>query len=225
MTIIVCSFSYLCRQIREQAAQELAAVEAEPIDSDSDMDENHYSPAPPEPDHNSMDTSESAHWTQVQAPDEDSRHSFVSNHEEHAITGTGMKITLAKPITLQGSPIRDQKRRKSDLREVFNPDEDDSNIHVKKRKLVPLGNLIVHIQSDNDILAVFKGPWKVVSVKLAEFFIVFGVAKHEPESHFAVNHYLKGRNEDSDEKNKMYCGRWTRIWQPGIIIPYFGCGN
>lgn len=128
------------RQIREQAAQELAAVEAEPIDSDSDMDENHYSPAPPEPDNNSVDASESAQWTQVQAaPDEDSRHSFVSNHDEHVITGTGMKITLAKPITLQGSPTRDQKRRKSDLREVFNPDEDDTAVQVKKRKLVPLG--------------------------------------------------------------------------------------
>lgn len=126
--------------MREQAAQELAAVEAEPIDSDSDMDNNHYSPAPPEPENNSMDMAESAQWTQVQAPDEDSRHSFVSNHEEQAITGTGMKITLSKPITLQGSsPTRDQKRRKSDLREVFNPDEDDTAVQVKKRKLVPLG--------------------------------------------------------------------------------------
>lgn len=34
----------------QQAAQELAAVEAEPIDSDSDMDDNHYSPPPPEED-------------------------------------------------------------------------------------------------------------------------------------------------------------------------------
>lgn len=136
-------FCFYSRQIREQAAQELAAVEAEPIDSDSDMDDNHYSPAPPEPDNNSMDVSESAQWTQVQAPDEDSRHSFISNHEEqHAVTGTGMKITLAKPITLQGSsPSRDQKRRKSNLSEVFNPDEDDGAVQVKKRKLVPLGEL------------------------------------------------------------------------------------
>lgn len=136
---------FLFRQIREQAAQELAAVEAEPIDSDSDMDENHYSPAPPEPEGNSMDASESAQWTQIQAPDEDSRHSFVSNHEEHIITGTGMKITLSKPIILQGSPARDQKRRKSDLREVFNPDEDDTTVQVKKRKLVPLGKSILLI--------------------------------------------------------------------------------
>lgn len=49
-----------------------------------------------------------------------------------------MKITLTKPITLQ-SPTRDSKRKKTDLREVFNPDEDDSNTQVKKRKLVPLG--------------------------------------------------------------------------------------
>lgn len=36
------------KYIVQQAAQELAAVEAEPIDSDSDMDDNHFSPAPPE---------------------------------------------------------------------------------------------------------------------------------------------------------------------------------
>ncbi|CAG9837817.1 unnamed protein product [Diabrotica balteata] len=128
------------KYIMEQAAQELAAVEAEPIDSDSDMEaDNHYSPAPPEPDNVSMDNSNSAQWTQVQAPDEDSKHSFISNHDDHVAppTGTGMKITLAKPITLQ-SPTRDSKRRKSDLREVFNPDEDDSNTQIKKRKLVPL---------------------------------------------------------------------------------------
>lgn len=103
-------------------------------------DDNHYSPAPPEPDNNSMDVSESAQWTQVQAPDEDSRHSFISNHEEqHAVTGTGMKITLAKPITLQGGSPSREKRRKSNLSEVFNPDEDDGSVQVKKRKLVPLG--------------------------------------------------------------------------------------
>lgn len=38
------------RYIVQQAAQELAAVEAEPIDSDSDMDDNHFSPPPPEED-------------------------------------------------------------------------------------------------------------------------------------------------------------------------------
>lgn len=38
----------------------MAAVEAEPIDSDSDMDDNHYSPAPPEPENNSVDNSDSA---------------------------------------------------------------------------------------------------------------------------------------------------------------------
>lgn len=38
------------KYIVQQAAQELAAVEAEPIDSDSDMDDNHFSPAPPEED-------------------------------------------------------------------------------------------------------------------------------------------------------------------------------
>lgn len=45
------------RYIVQQAAQELAAVEAEPIDSDSDMDNDHYSPAPPP----EMDASSDAH--------------------------------------------------------------------------------------------------------------------------------------------------------------------
>lgn len=44
----------------QQAAQELAAVEAEPIDSDSDMDNDNYNPPPPEPDANSDTHSESA---------------------------------------------------------------------------------------------------------------------------------------------------------------------
>lgn len=50
-----------------------------------------------------------------------------------------MKITLAKPISFSPQTQgRDGKRKKLDLREVFNPDEDDSNTQVKKRKLVPL---------------------------------------------------------------------------------------
>lgn len=51
-----------------------------------------------------------------------------------------MKISLSKPIVFspQGQQ-RDNKRKKVDLREVFNPDEDDTNTQVKKRKLVPLG--------------------------------------------------------------------------------------
>lgn len=53
-------FHFKYRYIREQAAQELAAVKAEPIESDSDMDENHYSPAPPEPESLSVDNSNSA---------------------------------------------------------------------------------------------------------------------------------------------------------------------
>lgn len=77
----------------------------------------------------------------MQAGEDDSRHSFHSNHDENLPppTGTGMKITLAKPITFSPS-TQQPKRKKLDLREVFNPDEDDSATQVKKRKLVPLGN-------------------------------------------------------------------------------------
>lgn len=167
----------------------MAAVEAEPIDSDSDMDENHYSPAPPEPDNNSMDASESAQWTQVQVPDEDSRHSFISNHDEHAIIGTGMKITLAKPITLQGSPTRDQKRRKSDLREVFNPDEDDSNIQVKKRKLVPLGNVnFLCIQRDSREKSYYQNLFDCLF--LCVLFLAVDIELYLSELIFRISYYL-----------------------------------
>nr|CAH7737221.1 unnamed protein product [Callosobruchus chinensis]CAH7750829.1 unnamed protein product [Callosobruchus chinensis] len=128
------------KYVLQQAAEELAAVEAEPIDSDSDMDENHYSPPVAPHEHNSVDNADSAQWTTVQPPEEDSRQSFASNHDDQPTppaTGTGMKITLSKPISLH-SPTRDSKRKKTDLRDVFNPDEDDSSTNVKKRKLVPL---------------------------------------------------------------------------------------
>lgn len=50
-----------------------------------------------------------------------------------------MKISLSKPIVFSPQGQRDNKRKKADLREVFNPDEDDTNTQVKKRKLIPLG--------------------------------------------------------------------------------------
>ncbi|XP_017770263.1 PREDICTED: RNA-binding protein 25 isoform X2 [Nicrophorus vespilloides] len=125
------------KYVVQQAAQELAAVEAEPIDSDSDMDNDHFSPAPPE------DTSNDgqAGSAQVQTVDEDSRHSLTSNHEEEPPqTYPTMKMTLCKPIVFSPhGQTRDTKRKKLDLREVFNPDDDDTNTQVKKlRKLVPL---------------------------------------------------------------------------------------
>lgn len=78
----------------------------------------------------------------MQIGDEDSRHSVVSNHEDDGIPhlGAAMKMTLAKPIVFSPhGQKRDPKRKNADLREIFNPDEDDTNTQVKKRKLVPLG--------------------------------------------------------------------------------------
>lgn len=73
---------------------------------------------------------------------EDSRHSMTSTHEEEATIphiSTGLKMTLSKPIAFSPhGQQRDPKRKKTDLREIFNPDEDDTNTQVKKRKLVPL---------------------------------------------------------------------------------------
>lgn len=67
---------------------------------------------------------------------------MTSNHEEEVVNphlGMGMKMTLSKPIVFSPhGPSKDPKRRKTDLREIFNPDEDDINVQVKKRKLVPL---------------------------------------------------------------------------------------
>lgn len=130
----------------KQAAEELAAVEAEPIDSDSDVDGPHYSPPPPVNDNVSNENSNSAQWTQIQAGDEDSRQSFVSNHDEAPTlpTGAGVKINLSKPMAFSPQNQRgDAKRRKADLREVFNPDEDDGATQIKKRKLVPIGLLTI----------------------------------------------------------------------------------
>lgn len=79
----------------------------------------------------------------MQIGDEDSRHSVLSNHEDDGLPhlGTAMKMTLAKPIVFSPhGQKRDPKRKNVDLREIFNPDEDDTNTQVKKRKLVPLGN-------------------------------------------------------------------------------------
>ncbi|CAG9767816.1 unnamed protein product [Ceutorhynchus assimilis] len=126
-----------------QAAKELESIKAEPIDSDSDMDTSHFSPPPPEADNASVsnDNSDSAQWTQVQAPDEDSRQSFTSPVDlPQTPTTTGMKITLSKPGVLSNNALSPSQSRKKrlDLRDVFNPDEDDSDILVKKRKLVPL---------------------------------------------------------------------------------------
>lgn len=78
----------------------------------------------------------------MQIGDEDSRHSILSNHEDDGLPhlGTGMKMTLAKPIVFSPhGQKRDPKRKNTDLREIFNPDEDDTNTQIKKRKLVPLG--------------------------------------------------------------------------------------
>lgn len=65
---------------------------------------------------------------------------MASNNEEPAAppTGTGIKLTLSKPSGLHSPQRNDTKRKKADLREVFNPDEDDTSTLVKKRKLVPL---------------------------------------------------------------------------------------
>lgn len=77
----------------------------------------------------------------MQVGDEDSRHSLTPSTQEDPPpppTGTGMKISLSKPIVFSPQGQRDNKRKKADLREVFNPDEDDTNTQVKKRKLIPL---------------------------------------------------------------------------------------
>lgn len=85
-----------------------------------------------------------AQWTQIQ-PDEDSRHSTISNHNDETppVTGPTMKISLSKPIIFSPHGQRDPKRKKPDLRDVFNPDEDDTTTQVKKRKLVPLGIYLI----------------------------------------------------------------------------------
>lgn len=78
----------------------------------------------------------------MQTGDDDTRLSSISSsqEEQHAIANANPTKMLSKPIMVfspQGSH-KDNKRKKLDLREVFNPDEDDTNTTARKRKLVPL---------------------------------------------------------------------------------------
>ncbi|GLV45567.1 uncharacterized protein CBL_02587 [Carabus blaptoides fortunei] len=139
----------------QQAAQELAAVEAEPIDSDSDMDDNHFG-SPDITEHSHDQPQPASHtntpqWTQIQPADDDTRLSSISSTQEQdttvatAIVATppgsmGPGKMLSKPIVFSPGARADNKQRKKlELREVFNPDEDDNATQpARKRKLVPL---------------------------------------------------------------------------------------
>lgn len=146
----------------QQAAQELAAVEAEPIDSDSDMDDNHFG-SPDIAEHSHDQPQPASHtntpqWTQIQPPDDDTRLSSISSTQETDTTASAAAVPptanvatppgnmgpgkmLSKPIVFSPGARADNKQRKKlELREVFNPDEDDNATQpARKRKLVPLG--------------------------------------------------------------------------------------
>lgn len=92
----------------------------------------------------------SPQWTQIQPADEDTRLSSISSTQDaegattHATPQQSGKM-LTKPIVFSPG-ARDGKRKKLELREVFNPDEDDAAaVPQRKRKLVPLGRLYPHL--------------------------------------------------------------------------------
>lgn len=89
-------------------------------------------------------------WTQVPPADEDTRLSSISSIQDgvdtaHTTPQQSGKM-LSKPIVFSPGATRDNKRKKLELREVFNADEDDNAApQQRKRKLVPLGKYFVFL--------------------------------------------------------------------------------
>jgi RNA-binding protein 25 len=134
------------RYVLEQASRELASVNAEPIDSDS-QDGSSHDPAMAL--HNSKPTSQREgsesrdSFNNVNSMDDDmSRNSLLSNTPtpnspsmsnqgsgaNNLLSGTGFSLNL------------NAKKKKIDVKDVFAMDDEGEEINgPKKRKLVPLG--------------------------------------------------------------------------------------
>lgn len=129
------------------------------------MDSQHFDDGghTPEPMHQPPPPSKLMDIQNNHAPDEDTRMSVISSLNENsldaqttpmsgfnsAMGGTGEKM-LSKPITFspnQNANIIKDKKKKVDLKEVFNTDDDDESTisNSKKRKLVPLGKKIYEL--------------------------------------------------------------------------------
>lgn len=152
------------RYVVAQASRELAAVNAEPIESDSSNDDHFDSAAVSNngskygsPTRNSNNDrishrdseSRDSHMNHF-PPDDDSRasmHSIGSNSPSNNDSGHPYTPPISQPIISLNLGAANAKKKKLEVKDIFNFDDDSEDVNgPKRRKLVPLGNLIIFVQ-------------------------------------------------------------------------------
>lgn len=151
------------RYVVAQASRELAAVNAEPIESDSSSDAHfdsgggdagatHFGSPPLN--HANIDPNLSRNGSESRdtnansfQPDEDSRASMRSNGSVSPINHDSIGSGRHSSSTLVSAPLisltlggANAKKKKLEVKDIFNNDDDSEDINgPRKRKLVPLG--------------------------------------------------------------------------------------
>lgn len=148
------------RYVVAQASRELAAVNAEPIESDSSNDGhfdgagggNDVGASPPRHDENNDiqsprggSESRDSHANSF-PPDEDSRasmHSTGSNSPRHHSSDRHpCTPPISQPLISLNLGAANAKKKKLEVKDIFNNDDDSEDLNgPKKRKLVPLGKI------------------------------------------------------------------------------------
>lgn len=158
------------RYIVAQASRELAAVNAEPIESDSSNDNDNFdstgisnngskygSPRYSNNDRTSLRDSESrdSHMNHI-PPDDDSRastHSIASMSPSNHGTGGPYTPPISQTFVSLNLGAANAKKKKLEVKDIFNNDDDSEDLNgPKRRKLVPLGNLDIFISKRSDFL-------------------------------------------------------------------------
>ena len=126
------------RYVREQAAREMSAINAEPIDSESSGGEQNFSPTNNDHEgagsdsHDGMDVDELSRNSLLSNTPTTPNSPSANNSGTGGITGTGFSLNLNA-----------NRRKKIDVKAVFNMDDENEEVNgPAKRKLVPLGKLI-----------------------------------------------------------------------------------
>lgn len=125
------------RYVREQAAREMSAIDAEPIESDSSEGEQNFSPTNNDHEgagsdsHDGMDVDELSRNSLLSNTPTTPNSPSANNSGTGGITGTGFSLNLNA-----------NRRKKIDVKAVFNMDDENEEVNgPAKRKLVPLGKL------------------------------------------------------------------------------------
>lgn len=145
------------RYVVAQASRELAAVNAEPIESDSSNDDhfdsagvsNNGSKYGSPNRHSNNDRvshrdseSRDSHMNHF-PPDDDSRasmHSIGSNSPSNNDSGHPYTPPISQPIISLNLGAATAKKKKLEVKDIFNNDDDSEDLNgPKRRKLVPLG--------------------------------------------------------------------------------------